>query len=424
MSQNILTNTTTPPLAGSTAIGVLNLAADSLARWFCGAATPTAGAVGLADLKGFVWHDTAANALKVRDQADTGWIVVGYFDETAKTFTPHTNPAALYAADTGSANAYAVAPTPAWASYAAGGPLVAFVAANANTGGSTINVGGLGAKPVVRRDGATLVAGDIPAAQVSVAVWNPAASNFTLLTQRQTPPAFVKGAASNLKLAAAGGGRTVTITADAAVLLDAANNPYLATAVSQTPSLSASGAGGLETGSSLTANTWYSVWLIWNGTTLSALFSTSAAAPTLPGGYGFKTRVGWALTDAASNIAAFVQSGARAQYVNTGSGLPRMGLGNTGGAWSAIAVAAFLPPTAGIIWLSAYKSPNGATLVAPNSSYASSYSTGNAAPMEMAANAGTSLGTIGSLLLESASIYWSTTDSTATLWCLGWEDSL
>ena len=62
---------------GSTAIGVLNLAADSLARWFCGPATPTAGAAGLADLKGFVWHDTSTNTLKVRDQADANWIVVG-----------------------------------------------------------------------------------------------------------------------------------------------------------------------------------------------------------------------------------------------------------------------------------------------------------------------------------------------------------
>jgi hypothetical protein len=423
MSQNLLTNTTTPPLAGSTAIGVLNLAADSLARWFCGAATPTASAAGLTDLKGFVWHDTSTNTLKVRDQADTAWIIAGYFDETGKTFTPHTNPAALYAADTGSANAYAVAPTPAWTSYAAGGPLIAFVAANANTGAATINVSGLGTKSIVRRDGAPLVAGDIPGAQVSVAVWNQAAGDFTLLTQRETPPAFVKSCISNLKLTASGGARTVAITADAAVLLDAATNPYLATAISQTPSLSTSGAGGLDAGS-VSPSTWYSVWLIWNGTTLSALFSLSATAPTLPSGYAYKARVGWALTDAASNIAAFVQYGARAQYVATGLGLPRMGFGSTSGAWTAIAWAAYAPPTARAIALSVLRSGNGAVLAAPNNSYATGYSATNAAPIIVQANSGTTTAWAGSILLESADIYWASSDSTDAVFAFGWEDNL
>ncbi|MDR3508440.1 MAG: hypothetical protein P4L64_11130 [Caulobacteraceae bacterium] len=163
MSQNVLTNTTTPPLAGSTAISVLNQAVDSLAKWFSGSATPTASAAGLSDLKGFVWHDTATNTLKVMNQAGSTWIVVGYFDETYNTFTPHVNAAATFAADTGSAaNTYAFAMTPAWTAYNLGGVFFASVA-HGNTGASVGNVNGLGAKAIVRRDGSALTGGELVA---------------------------------------------------------------------------------------------------------------------------------------------------------------------------------------------------------------------------------------------------------------------
>ena len=54
-----------------------------------------------------------------------------------------------YAADTGAANAYVIALTPALTSHVVGMP-IHFMAANANTGASTININGLGIKLSVR----------------------------------------------------------------------------------------------------------------------------------------------------------------------------------------------------------------------------------------------------------------------------------
>ena len=71
-----------------------------------------------------------------------------------------------YALDTGAANTYAVALTPALTSYTAG-RMVRFKAANTNTGASTLNVDSVGAKAIVQADGSTaLSAGDITAGQI------------------------------------------------------------------------------------------------------------------------------------------------------------------------------------------------------------------------------------------------------------------
>lgn len=86
MSQNPLALSTTGPLPGLTAVTGINNAFDSLSRWLSGPMAPTAAGLGLSSLAGVVWHDTAANALKVRDQADSAWITIGSFDEANKLF--------------------------------------------------------------------------------------------------------------------------------------------------------------------------------------------------------------------------------------------------------------------------------------------------------------------------------------------------
>jgi hypothetical protein len=71
-----------------------------------------------------------------------------------------------YAADTGAADAYVMAPSPAVTAYAAG-QRFAFLSTNANTGASTLNVSGLGAKAIQKR-GAALVANDIQSGDLVV----------------------------------------------------------------------------------------------------------------------------------------------------------------------------------------------------------------------------------------------------------------
>lgn len=66
-----------------------------------------------------------------------------------------------YAADTGAANAYAIALTPALTEHITGMP-ICFKATNANTGASTLNVNGLGVKTIKRLGGSgDLSQGDI-----------------------------------------------------------------------------------------------------------------------------------------------------------------------------------------------------------------------------------------------------------------------
>jgi hypothetical protein len=74
---------------------------------------------------------------------------------------------ANYAADTVAANAYVVSIAATYLTSYVTGMQVKFRATNTNTGASTINVNGLGAKAIVRPDGATaLTAGAIMAGQI------------------------------------------------------------------------------------------------------------------------------------------------------------------------------------------------------------------------------------------------------------------
>ena len=88
------------------------------------------------------------------------------------------NEEVVYATDTGVADAYAIAPSPAISAYVEG-QRFAFKAANANTGASTLAVSGLATKSIKKTDGATdLASGDIAASQVVVVVFD--GTNFQI----------------------------------------------------------------------------------------------------------------------------------------------------------------------------------------------------------------------------------------------------
>ena len=79
--------------------------------------------------------------------------------------------AQIYAPDTGAANAYVVTLSPAPSAYTAG-MVVNFLATNANTTTSTLNVNGLGAKTLVKDVSTNLAAGDIAAGQMVTAIYD------------------------------------------------------------------------------------------------------------------------------------------------------------------------------------------------------------------------------------------------------------
>lgn len=84
-----------------------------------------------------------------------------------------------FATDTGSADTYAVAPTPAWSAYVKG-LFVVFDAGNASTGASTLNVNSLGAKTILKFNDQAIVSGDIEAGQMILAVYD--GTNFQMVT--------------------------------------------------------------------------------------------------------------------------------------------------------------------------------------------------------------------------------------------------
>ena len=87
-----------------------------------------------------------------------------------------------YAADSGTANSYAIAfSSPTTVSYAAGLTL-RFLAGNSNTGASTLNVNGLGAQTIVGPTGSALTAGAIVAGTVISVVYNGTAFQLVGLT--------------------------------------------------------------------------------------------------------------------------------------------------------------------------------------------------------------------------------------------------
>lgn len=102
----------------------------------------------------------------------------------------------------------------------------------------------------------------------------------------------------------------VDVVADEVLLKDSSGNAYLASSVSVTVDITASGANGLDTGTEA-ISTWYYVWLIYNSTsnTKAGLLSVSSSAPTMPAGYTYKALVGAVRNDASSNFVSFYQQG-------------------------------------------------------------------------------------------------------------------
>jgi hypothetical protein len=163
----------------------------------------------------------------------------------------------------------------------------------------------------------------------------------------------IRGSYSNLSASAVGTNATVSFTADAICVKNAANEQLVLNTVSESCNLLTSGAGGLDAGS-LTANTWYATYLIYNPTTSTraAITSTSYTGPALPSGFTH-----WAFIES-------VRCGATATRIlpmrmDNGDGfyLPTAGTdlaidfglvlnGGTATSATAVSLSAFCPPNA------------------------------------------------------------------------------
>lgn len=132
---------------------------------------------------GMIWLDDTATpwVLKIHDGAD--WIAMGSVNATTNTFEPYHGTALSsyvpYATDTGSTDAYAIAPVPAITAYAAG-QIFLLKPANANTGAATIAVSGLSAKTLKNADGSDLSAGQLSTTGVYMMMYD--GTNMVLMS--------------------------------------------------------------------------------------------------------------------------------------------------------------------------------------------------------------------------------------------------
>lgn len=214
------------------------------------------------------------------------------------------------------------------------------------------------------------------------------------------------------------------INADRAILTDGTNY-YQASNVNLTIDATTTGANGLDAGS-LANNTWYAYFVIYNGTTVAGLMSTSATSPTMPSGYTYKARAGWVRTDGSANFKRIVQKGARAQYVTT-QFMAQGGAGTyhaTTPTWASQSVSSFVPTTASEIYIIAtvvYNNQNGSHIyVAPNNTY-SGYQGTLPPPLSQFHPGGS---TSCNMVLESTNIYWATSSTGGAIFTQGWIDNL
>ncbi|MBB4863361.1 hypothetical protein HNP46_002208 [Pseudomonas nitritireducens] len=250
---------------------------------------------------------------------------------------------AVFGTDTGAANVYVVAYTPAIGSLV-DGMVLKFKAKTANTGASTFNPNGTGAKPIVGLAHAALQGGEIAANGDVWVQWNSSiaggswvlvassggAMQCTPATRSQHAVQFsqlpgVVGTARNLKAYLSAAAASGTFTADEVILESALGGlAYRLPSFSKTINLATTGAGGMDTGTA-PVNGFVAIYAIYNPTTrASALLgvnATSITAPevyggaNMPAGYTASSLVSVWPTNASSQFLAASQSGRKVGFM-------------------------------------------------------------------------------------------------------------
>jgi len=174
------------PLIGSNQSGLAYRTADNdakkaLLNHHKGSTAPSYAEAGI------IWLDDTATPwkLKIYDGAD--WIVIGAVNSNANTLEIYHGAAGLrvlnHATDTGTANAYAVAPAPPITAYATG-QIVTLKPANNQTGACTIAVNGLTAKNIKTLAGADPASGTLSTTGIYALMYD--GTNFVILNPNVT----------------------------------------------------------------------------------------------------------------------------------------------------------------------------------------------------------------------------------------------
>lgn len=214
----------------------------------------------------------------------------------------------------GGAGAFTLTPNPAIGAYAAGQRFrVKFHAAG--NGADTVAVSGLAAKNIKQYDSAGAKVAAVIAANQLVDVEY---DGVDMVLLDPLPPTISIGLPrrylSGLQTAINAGSPTTKIDIGAGKCRSDDDSVDIVIAATLTKQLNAAWAagnnGGLGAGA-VAANTGYHVFAIYNPTTTvsDVLFSTSYAAPAMPGGFTKKRWIGWIRTDGSSLIKPYFQRG-------------------------------------------------------------------------------------------------------------------
>lgn len=312
----------------------------------------------------------------------------------------------------------------------------------------TLTVNGLAPITIVKGNGLPLVAGDIAGAGHWLALTLDATLGKAVLLNPANgviAGASVVGTAKNLKIDSVGvNNYNCIITADEAVLENSVNQFLTVRSINKT--IDANGAVGaaLSIMSARAASTWYYRWLWFNAANgLTATLDISSTAPTAPTGYNssdYKALLPGACRTDASGSTYLVQTrtlDSESQYaIQTGSNTPNMPFMATGvqgsittPTWVAVAVGAFVPPTAKFISLVVIGAGDGGagSAAAPNNSYGTVQLSGvaqiNPAPLFSSPSSNTipKMAVMGEFMIESANVYFASGNVSGALCCLGWR---
>lgn len=160
---------------------------------------------------------------------DTGIVLAaGTLDQVSKTMSNYSGGGDFYT-DSGIADAYVcssignkLGPT----SYA-DGLRCRFIVGTTNTGASTINVNGLGAKNIVKEDTLALVAGDLVATETVTLVYDNANNRFYLETSTRLRRPFLEKGTVNIGIDIGGDASQLKITSSDHTALSTANPGYI-----------------------------------------------------------------------------------------------------------------------------------------------------------------------------------------------------
>lgn len=305
---------------------------------------------------------------------------------------------------------------------------VVFQATATNTAAATININGDGVENLVKLNnfGSTAFSGgELITGGMYIAVFN--GSAYELLNpSTDDAPQPIQGDYKALQVSRASN-TTISISADEIVLQKAGTkNTYTTPAVTLTNTITGSGANGLDTGS-LSANGWFYVYVIYNGTTIASLLSASPTSPTLPSGYTYYARVSSVRLDGSTHVVGFTKLNRQWQYRvgDNLSGSPLICSGVIGSTSVPTYVSQSLndmaPPDAIELWFEGQSAGGGDTILAPNGAYGAWQSASNP-PMFSWGQGGIFAWAFGRMLLESAFVYFASSDSSSKLFATGFTE--